>query len=65
LDRGRVYQQDRLTSLVHIRYEWRPGEYTTHYQNEFITYATTAILYIAIGGTIIALLYETKKGESS
>ncbi len=60
--RGAVlYQQDRLTSLIHysVLVE-RFGHNYKYYQNPYITHGITAFLYLSIGATVIALLRETK-----
>ena len=56
-----LYQQDRITSLIHYNAFLGEGEYVSGYQNPYITHGLTAFLYIAMGVTVIALLKHTNR----
>ena len=61
IDRGIVYRQDKLTSEILTLAEVRRGLYIRYPHNVYFTNAATAILYVSIGGVVIALLNETKR----
>ncbi len=56
-----LYQQDRLTSLIHYNAFLGKGDFRSGYQNPYITHGITAFLYLAISVTVIALLEQTNR----
>jgi len=60
-----LYQQDRLTSLIHYTGFLGKGEHVLGYQNPYITHGITTFLYLAISATIIALLKKITAIEHS